>query len=123
MGSVGLTGLYSEATFFKGTLDMIGVAPEFDHRGSYKTATNILTETKMTPPQREEVEDLLASVAGQIVGGIAQGRKLSPEAVRAAIDRGRCSPTRHCRRSSSTGSAIATRLSPRPTSAPDRAPS
>ena len=67
MGSLGLTGLYSEATFFKGTLDIIGVAPEFDHRGQYKSAANILTETKMTPPQREEVEDLLSSVAGQVV--------------------------------------------------------
>ncbi len=86
MGSLGLTGLYSEATFFKGTLDKIGVAPEFDHRGKYKSAANILTETKMTPPQREEVEDLLSSVAGQVVVGIAQARKLSPEAVRSAID-------------------------------------
>jgi protease-4 len=86
MGSLGLTGLYSEATFFKGTLDKIGVAPEFDHRGKYKSAANILTETKMTPPQREEVEDLLSSVASQVVSGIAQARKLSPEAVRSAID-------------------------------------
>ena len=86
MGSLGLTGLYSEATFFKGTLDKIGVAPEFDHRGKYKSAANILTETKMTPPQREEVEDLLSSVAGQVVSGIAQARKLSPSAVRSAID-------------------------------------
>ncbi len=88
MGSVGLTGLYSEVTFFKGTLDLLGVAAEFDHRGEYKTAANILTETKMTPPHREEVEALLASLAGQIEGGIAQGRKLTPAEVRAAIDRG-----------------------------------
>ncbi len=86
MGSLGLTGLYSEAIFVKGTLDKIGIAPEFDHRGQYKSAANILTETKMTPPQREEVEDLLNSVAGQVVNGIAQARKLSPEAVRTAID-------------------------------------
>src|SRR5271169_2311891 len=88
LGSVGLTGVYSDATFLKGTFDLLGIVPEFDHRGNYKTAANILTETKMTPPHREEVEDLLASVAGQIVSGIAQARKLSPDAVRTAIDRG-----------------------------------
>jgi protease IV len=88
LGSVGLTGLYSDSTFLKGTFDLLGIVPEFDHRGNYKTAANILTETKMTPPHREEVEDLLASVAGQIVSGIAQARKLSPDAVRGAIDRG-----------------------------------
>ena len=87
MGSLGLTGLYSETTFFKGTLDLLGVAAEFDHRGRYKTAANVLTNTAMTPPQREEVEDLLASISGQVVNGIAQARKLTPTAVRAAIDR------------------------------------
>jgi protease IV len=88
MGSVGLTGLYADATFFKGTLDLIGIAPEFDHRGRYKTAANILTETKMTPPDREEVEDLLSSIGGQVVDGIATSRKLPQDAVRALIDRG-----------------------------------
>jgi protease IV len=88
MGGVGLTGLYAETTFFKGTLDLLGIAPVFDHRGRYKTAANILTETKMTPPQREEVEDLLASVSAQVVEGIAQGRKLPEGAVRTAIDHG-----------------------------------
>jgi len=42
----------------------------------------VLTETKMTPAHREEVEALLNSVAGQIVHGIAQGRKLSDAEVR-----------------------------------------
>ena len=87
MGSLGLTGLYAEATFFKGTLDKLGIAPEFDHKGQFKTAANILTETQMTPPQREEVEDLLKSISGQVVNGIAQARKLTPDAVNAAIDK------------------------------------
>src|SRR5262245_59019695 len=65
MGNVGLTGLYAEAPFVRGTLDLLGVVPEFDHREQYKTAMNILTETKMTPAHREEVEALLGSVAGQ----------------------------------------------------------
>jgi hypothetical protein len=69
MGNVGLTGLYAEVPFFRGTLDLLGVAPEFDHREEYKTAINSLTETKMTPPHREEVDALLTSIAGQIVHG------------------------------------------------------
>ncbi|MBV8118835.1 MAG: signal peptide peptidase SppA [Alphaproteobacteria bacterium] len=86
MGSLGLTGLYAEATFFKGTLDKLGVAPEFDHKGEFKTAANVLTETKMTPPQREEVEDLLKSISAQVIDGIARARHLSSDAVLAAID-------------------------------------
>jgi protease-4 len=88
MGNVGLTGLYTEIPFFKGTLDLIGVAPEFDHREEFKTAMNSLTETKMTPPHREEVDALLASISGQIIHGISEGRKLPEAEVRDAIDRG-----------------------------------
>jgi len=69
-------------------LDLLGIVPEFDHREEFKTAMNLLTETKMTPPHREEVEALLNSVAGQIVHGIAQGRRLSEAEVRDLIDRG-----------------------------------
>src|ERR1700756_3273872 len=88
MGNVGLNGLYAEIPFFRGTLDLVGVAPEFDHREEFKTAINSLTETKMTPPHRKEVDALLASIAGQIVRGIAEGRKLPEAQVREAIDRG-----------------------------------
>jgi protease IV len=88
MGNVGLTGLYAESPFLKGTLDLLGIVPEFAHREEYKTAMNLLTETKMTPPHREEVEALLASAGGQIIRGIAQARKLPEAGVREAIDRG-----------------------------------
>ena len=88
MGNVGLTGLYAEVPFFKGTLDLLGIVPEFDHREEFKTAMNSLTETKMTPPHREEVDALLASIGGQIIHGIAESRKLPEAEVREAIDRG-----------------------------------
>ena len=88
MGNVGLTGLYAEVPFFKGTLDLLGIAPEFDHREEFKTAMNSLTETQMTPAHREEVDALLASIGGQIVHGIAEGRKLPETAVHDAIDHG-----------------------------------
>src|SRR5438132_9987144 len=88
MGNLGLTGLYADAPFLKGTLDLLGVVPEFDHREEFKTAMNVLTETKMTQAHHVEVEELLASMAGQIVHGVAEGRKLPEAAVREAIDRG-----------------------------------
>jgi protease-4 len=88
LGNVGLTGLYTDTPFLKGTLDILGIVPEFDHREQYKTAMNILTESKMTAAHREEVEGLLGSIAGQIVRGIAQDRKLPEGDVRTAIDRG-----------------------------------
>jgi protease IV len=88
VGEIGLVGMRVEMPFFRGTLDMLGVAPRFEHRSEYKTAANIFTETKMTPAHREETEALLRSVYDQIVTGIAEGRKLDAASVRALIDEG-----------------------------------
>src|SRR5271170_2201009 len=88
LGSLGLIGLHSEIPFLRGALDRLGILPSFDRREEYKTAANSLTETAMTAPQREELEDLLRSASGQIVRGIADARKLSEAQVTALIDRG-----------------------------------
>lgn len=88
LGSVGLIGLHAEIPFFRGTLDRLGIRPSFSHREQYKTAMNSLTETAMTPPQREEVEALLSATSGQIVRGIAGSRQLSETRVGELIDRG-----------------------------------
>src|SRR5262249_55581186 len=52
------------------------------------TATDFLTETGMSPAQREETEALLASFSNQVVRGIAAARKLSEAAVSGLVDRG-----------------------------------
>lgn len=87
-GAVGLTGLYSETPFLRGTLDRLGIAARIEHRSEYKSAANSLTETEMTAPQREETEALLGSLAGQIVLGIGEGRGIAEAEVKALIDRG-----------------------------------
>jgi protease-4 len=88
LGSVGLIGLHVDLPFFRGALDRLGIQPSFAHREQYKSAMNSLTETAMTPPQREEIEDLLRATSAQIVRGIADARKLSPAQVGALIDKG-----------------------------------
>src|ERR1700731_3014967 len=60
LGAVGLIGLHSEVPFLRGALDKLGIEPSFERREQYKTATNILTETEMTAPHREEIESLLS---------------------------------------------------------------
>ncbi len=87
-GVVGLVGLRAEEPFFRGTLDLIGAVPRFDHREEYKSAADPIVEKTMTGPDREQLQALLDSVYGQIVGGIAAGRKLDPGTVRALVDRG-----------------------------------
>jgi protease-4 len=87
LGMVGLVGLRAELNFFRGSLDMLGVVPDFAHREEYKDAANRMTETAITGPEREELQALLQSIYGQIIDGIATDRKLEPDAVRALVDR------------------------------------
>ncbi len=87
-GDVGLTGFEAESPFLKGTLDMIGVKPEFGARYEYKSAIDMFTQTGMTKENRESIEQLLQSWTRQATEGIATARGLKVEDVRALIDRG-----------------------------------
>src|SRR6185295_10734457 len=83
-----VTGLRSEVSFFKGTLDKIGVQAQFEGVGKYKNAPNQFTEEGFTEPHREQMDALLDSVYGQYVAAIAKARKKTAEQVRAALDEG-----------------------------------
>jgi protease IV len=83
-----VTGLRSETTFFKKTLDKLGVQAQFEGVGKYKNAPNQFTETGFTPPHREQMDALLDSLYGSYVAGLQSGRNKTPEQVQAMIDNG-----------------------------------
>jgi protease-4 len=83
-----ITGLRSEVSFFKGTLDKVGVQAQFEGVGKYKNAPNQFTERGFTAPHREQMDALLDSLYGQFVSAIVEGRHRTPEEVRTAIDGG-----------------------------------
>lgn len=87
-GDVGLNGLVAESPFVRGALDKLGVKPEFGQRYEFKNAMNTFTETKFTDAHREATTKLVDSLWGQMVKGIAEGRKLTEAEVRALVDRG-----------------------------------
>ena len=87
-GSVGLTGLISNTSFLRGTLDKLGILPRLGRRKEYKTLVNRLTEKKYTDAHREANRSILASLFGQILKGISEARTLSVEEVRSLADRG-----------------------------------
>ena len=72
--SLDLTGVANYEIFLRGVFDKIGAYPDFIHVGDYKTATNQLTETGMTPEHREMAEALTRDMFEQLLGGIADGR-------------------------------------------------
>jgi protease-4 len=86
-GDVNLTGLMLETPFARDAFAKVGVQPRIGQRYEYKNAVNTYTEQGFTAPHREAMEKLLGSLYGQIVNGIAEGRKLTPDEVKALIDR------------------------------------
>ncbi|HUQ93891.1 MAG TPA: signal peptide peptidase SppA [Bryobacteraceae bacterium] len=87
-GDIGLTGLMFQSMFLRGSLDKFGVTPRMDRRYEYKSAMEMFTEKKMTPASREATGKVIESMFGQMVKGIAAGRKLSEEEVKALVDKG-----------------------------------
>ena len=86
--SLDLTGVANYEIFLRGVFDKIGAYPDFIHVGDYKTATNQLTETGMTPEHREMAEALTRDMFEQLLGGIADGRHKTVGQVRALVDDG-----------------------------------
>ncbi|GAA1267001.1 S49 family peptidase [Sphaerisporangium rubeum] len=87
-GDVGLTGVSLEQRFVKNALTKLGVDYQVGQRHEYKTAANTFTQDHMTEAHRESAARIAESVIEQIVAGVAEGRGLEPERVRALIDQG-----------------------------------
>ncbi len=87
-GDLGLIGMASENPFIKNMLEKINIQPQMDHRYEYKNALNLFTEEDFTDAHREAMEQIVNSIYGQIVRGIAEFRGMSEEQVRNLIDHG-----------------------------------
>lgn len=87
-GYLMLNGLEAEVTFIKGTLEKLGIVADLEHIGDYKSASDLLTRTSMSPAHREVVNSLLDDLYDQITQGIAQQRGWTQEQVKSKIDSG-----------------------------------
>ncbi|MCA9509359.1 MAG: signal peptide peptidase SppA [Myxococcales bacterium] len=86
-GSVPLVGLAAEYLYLGDAFDKLGVDFEVAKAGRYKSAVETIAGNAMSDASREMANALLDSTERQFVDGIARGRGLEPDAVRAAIDR------------------------------------
>jgi protease-4 len=83
-----LVGLSVELMFFRGTLDMVGIEPQFARRAEYKSAAEQMTNTEASQSQREQMNALLDDMSGRMVARIAQGRAKHVDDVTRLIDGG-----------------------------------
>ena len=87
-GHLAITGLATEATFFKGTLDKLGIEAQVHQAGQYKAAGEPFTRESMSDPHREMLDGLLDDLYSQIVEGIALARNKNKAEVQQLIDQG-----------------------------------
>jgi protease-4 len=87
-GDVNVVGGLIATPFIRGTLDKLGIYPDMDHIGDYKSAMNTYTEKKYTAPHKEMMTWLLEDIAGQVVEGVAEGRGMTVEQVALIFDNG-----------------------------------
>ena len=85
-GDLDLTGFLIQSPFLRDALDEVGVEPQVGQREEFKGALASFTENSLPEPQRQNLQQLLDSLLGQIAAGIAEERALSPEQVRGLID-------------------------------------
>jgi len=85
-GGFAVTGLAVETPFLKGGLDKLGVHMEGGKRYEYKSAPDTFTETGMTAPARENLQQLLDGLYGQFIEDVARDRRIAPAKLRQLID-------------------------------------
>lgn len=80
-GHVLVRGLARYTTYFKGLLDKLGVKVHVFKVGTWKSFTEPYTRDSMSPEDRQATTELLQGAWGLIRQGVAESRKLPPEAV------------------------------------------
>ncbi len=82
-----VNGLLAEITFYKGTMEKLGIKPEFIQFKEYKSAETFTRES-MTPEIREMYESILGDLEERFVSVVAQERNLDEERMRGILEAG-----------------------------------
>jgi protease-4 len=85
-GTLFLTGVAAEVTFYKGFLNKIGIEADFEHVGEYKNAPDMYTRQTMSDYQKEVIDNILDSRYKNLIHTIVQNRRIRPEHVRHLIE-------------------------------------
>jgi len=87
-GTLMLTGLRAEVTFFKNLFEMLDIKADMLRVGAFKSAAEPYTRTEMSDEFRLEMESILDDYYATMVSQVATARKLPEETVKGIIDVG-----------------------------------
>ncbi len=85
-GGLEWNGLNAELTFFKGTLDKLGIKPEIFRVGEFKSAIEPFIREDMSPANKLQVNSFLNSINNQMVMNVAKSRGLRVDSLRQLAD-------------------------------------
>lgn len=86
IGDLFIVGLSADVMSLRGSLDKLGIYPDFYQIGKYKSAPEQLTQKQMTDAHKEVLNSMLDDQSNRYINAIATARHKSFDEVRAMID-------------------------------------
>lgn len=87
-GDVWVMGLYGETPYLRGMLDKIGVVPDMEQCGDFKSAGEPLMRKEPSESAKKMMNWLFDGLYAALVDRIAKGRSMTPDKVKGLIDNG-----------------------------------
>lgn len=85
-GELFIQGFAADVMFFRGSLDKLGIYPDFEQIGKYKNAPDAFTRKEMSDAHREVINAILDDYNNRFIETTAKARNKSVEEVKAIID-------------------------------------
>lgn len=87
-GDVWVMGLYGETPYLRGMLDKIGLVPDVEQCGDFKSAGEPLMRKEPSEPAKKMMAWLFDGLYASLVDRIAKGRGMTADKVKGLIDNG-----------------------------------
>ncbi|MVM34351.1 signal peptide peptidase SppA [Spirosoma sp. HMF4905] len=87
VGELEWNGLNAELSFFKGTLDKLGLKPEIFRVGEFKSAVEPFIRENMSEPNKRQVTSFLNSINDHMLVRVAQSRGLRVDSLKRYADK------------------------------------
>ncbi len=77
-GDMEFNGIAAQISFFKGTLDKLGIEPQVFRVGQYKSAVESYTRKNISDANRVQINSLLKTIQGEVISKVAASRSIEP---------------------------------------------
>ena len=83
-----MNGFRIETPFVQELFEKVGIEPQVEAIGVYKSAADMFRRTNMSEPDREATQAILDGIYGRFVDAVVEGRGVDRERLTRALDRG-----------------------------------